>query len=114
MKPLLLAALLLASTAGAQVHKWEYATYRVYEAYPMGGDARVSLALGNKTFQGESFSKFLESFFGKDAKKYANLEQGMGFFNYLGSLGWELVTFNEIDNSKYDIRNFYFKRVVAK
>ena len=135
MKPLFLVALLLASTAGAQVQKWEYADLKIFSRNDVAtsGVARfdaskVSLvnyywhdknntrvyAIGDKDLK-TPFNEFARQITGA-----ANKTIGMGveFQNLLGLQGWEMVSYT-IDDTFYSplshhvrTETFFYKRIV--
>ena len=103
MKPLLLVALLLASTASAQVQKWEYATL----TYDIATDSNTLTAIprysngewdsGNDDYkwstQHDNLDNFTRNVVGSDNLPKFNIKFGyqIDFMNAIGQKGWELV-----------------------
>ena len=116
MKSLTLAALLLVSTAGAQVQKWEYALLTVYLS--RSGDTKTNVfafesADGTYNAKG-STANLLKEIAGQEYGSLKNSNKSTGLLNYLGSKGWEMVgTYTTIKNG-YDQNSWYFKRQIGK
>lgn len=142
MKPLLLAALLLASTAGAQVQKWEYATLTI--ELTDRGDSPIGNSLVNKweeksrkiVFENRKNSSGVYStnisigdFWGKvTGKNYDDsttewaINNYVPFLNEVGDNGWELIDIQHTNKdygkpgspSILDRNIYFFKRLMSK
>ena len=137
MKPLFLAALLLASTADAQAQKWEYAQLAFNKAKSIDGkDLRYWLSW-SESIKSVEFKSWApgEGSSAKDSNDFLSRVSGFsgtfgpgelyftGFQNSLGGNGWELITLDRKteNNETYagikEILNtttFWYKRLVGK
>lgn len=118
MRPLLLTALLLASTAGAQVQKWEYALYHAHIATVTLENNKnppnyFQILIGDK-FLVDSNSVQLFKRLGVDTKTAKHINDGAMLLNYFGSRGWELVSVTSTKDKDGEDTSLYFKRPVSK
>lgn len=116
MKSLTLAALLLVSTAGAQVQKWEYALLTVYLS--RSGDTKTSVfafesADGTYNAKG-STANLLKEIAGQEYGSLKNSSKSTSLLNYLGSKGWEMIVISTTTKDGYDQNYWHFKRQTGK
>ena len=116
MKPLFLAALLLASTAGAQVQKWEYLAL-TFIFSPVSNDNVVVDTKDKVRYTYGQFNTIVIKAL-KLTKNPIELSNA-DYLNYFGSLGWELAGVDESVTNEgkptfADISRFYFKRPIVK